>query len=122
MSCNENALSIGRSQGFSHLSPVLWERGIAIDLKEYSIDEHKIDRSNSVSINGQDIMEMLSERCDFFIFCRSCTDLTRESTECRAFVYKNKAYESIPEIILDEAILREAGTNMISFEEDLSWK
>jgi len=115
-------LSIGRSQGFSHLSPVLWERGIAIDLKEYSIDEHRIDWSNSVFINGQDIMEMLSERGDFFLFGRSCTDLTRESTECRAFVYKNKAYEPIPEIILDEAILREAGTNMISFEEDLSWK
>jgi hypothetical protein len=29
--------------------------------------------------------------------------------ECRAFVYKNKPYEPIPEIILDEAILREAG-------------
>jgi len=76
VSCNENALSIGRSQGFSHLSPVLWERGIAIDLKESSIDEHRIDWSNSVFINGQDIMEMLSERGDFFIFCRSCTDLT----------------------------------------------
>ena len=62
-----------------------------------------------MSINGQDIMEMLSERCDFFIFCRSCTDLTGKPTECRAFIYKNRAYESIPEIMLDEAVLREAG-------------
>jgi len=52
---------------------------------------------------------MLSERCDFFIFCRSCTDLTGKPTECRAFIYENRAYESIPEIMLDEAVLREAG-------------
>jgi hypothetical protein len=109
VSCNENALSIGRSQGFSHLSPVLWEWGIAIDLKGYSIDKHRIDWSNSVSINGQDIMKMLNERGDFFIFCRSCTDITGKPTECGAFVHKNKAYESIPEKMLDEAILRKAG-------------
>ena len=101
-------MSVWCSQGFSHLSPVPWERGVIIDLEEHSIAEHRIDRSNSVSINGQDIMEM-NECGDIFIFCRSCTDLTGKPTGCRDFIGKNNAYESIPEEMLEKIILREAG-------------
>ena len=52
---------------------------------------------------------MLSERGDFFIFCRSCTDLTGKPTGCGDFIGKNNAYESIPEEMLEKIILREAG-------------
>jgi hypothetical protein len=63
-------------------------------------------------INGRDVIELLNERSDIFTFCRSCTDLLGRPTECRAFIYKNKAYESIPEDMLMTAILREAGVTV----------
>ena len=88
--------------------PVLNERGIDIDLKEHLLDESRIDHSNTVTINGKDILRLLNERDDIFTYCRSCTALTGRPTECRAFIYKNMAYESVPEEMLREAILQEA--------------
>ena len=88
--------------------PILTERDIVVDLKAHLLDESRIDHSNTVTINGKDILELLHERDDIFTFCRSCTALTGKPTECRAFIYKNKAYESIPEEMLREAILQEA--------------
>jgi hypothetical protein len=88
--------------------PALNERDIVVDLKAHLLDESRIDHSNTVTINGKDIVEMLHERADIFTFCRSCTTLTGKPTECRAFIYKDKAYESIPEEMLRDAILREA--------------
>jgi len=85
--------------------PTLTERDIVVDLKAHVLDESRIDYSNTVTINGKDILEIMNERDDIFTYCRSCTTLTGKPTECRAFIYKNKAYESIPEEMLREAIL-----------------
>jgi len=99
-------------KALERVTHVLQARGISIDLKEHPLDESAIDRSNSVVINGRDILEVLNERGDIFTFCRSCSDLLGKPTECRVFIYKNKAYESIPEDMLVTAILREAGVTV----------
>jgi hypothetical protein len=88
--------------------PVLHERDILVDLKAHLLDESRIDHSNTVTINGRDIVEQLHERADIFTYCRSCTTLTGTPTECRAFIYKDKEWKSIPEERLRDAILLEA--------------
>lgn len=88
--------------------PALTERDIVVDLKEHLLPESRIGHSNTVTINGKDILELLHERDDIFTFCRSCTTLTGKPSECRAFIYKSRAYESIPEEMPGEAILLEA--------------
>jgi len=88
--------------------PILTERDIVVDLKAHLLDESRIEHSNTVTINGKDILNLLNERDDIFTFCRSCTTITGKPTECRAFIYKDKAYEAIPEEMLREAILQEA--------------
>ena len=108
--CSESYQAIRKA--LERVSRVLQDRGISIDLKEHPLDESRIDRSNSVIINGRDVIELLNERGDIFTFCRSCTELIGRPTECRAFIYKNKAYESIPEDMLMTAILREAGVTV----------
>jgi hypothetical protein len=105
--CHDSGLSIRKA--LDRVSRVLRERGITIELKEHRLDESGLDRSNTVTINGRDIMDLLNERGGIFTFCRSCTDLTGKPTECRIFIYKHKAYESIPEDMLVDALLREAG-------------
>lgn len=91
------------------VAPVLGERGVSVELKEHQVSEDSIDQSNFVTVNGRDIMELLEERSDIFTFCRSCTDLSGRPSECRTFIYRNRAYESIPEEMLEEALYREAG-------------
>ena len=105
--CGDSFQAIRRA--LERVSGVLQERGIAVELKEHRLDESMLDRSNTVSIGGRDIMEVLRERGDIFTYCRSCTDLTGRPTECRAFIYKGKAYESIPEDMLVDALLQVAG-------------
>jgi len=88
--------------------PTLAERDIVVDLKAHLLDESRIDHSNTVTINGKDILHLLNERADIFTYCRSCTTITGKPAECRAFIYKSIAYESVPEEMLREAILQEA--------------
>ena len=106
--CSDSLQVIERT--VEKMRPVLIERGIAVDVEVHLIDESRIDHSNTVTINGKDILKMLDERDGIFTFCRSCTRLTGKPTECRVFIYKKKAYESLPEEILREAILLEAST------------
>lgn len=91
------------------VAPVLREQGVSLELKEHTVGENNRDQSNFVTINGRDIMELLDERSDIFTFCRSCTDMSGTPTECRTFIHRNRAYESIPEEMLEEALYREAG-------------
>lgn len=79
------------------------------ELKEHTVGENNRDQSNFVTVDGRDIMELLDERSDIFTFCRSCTDLSGTPMECRTFIHRNRAYESIPEEMLEEALYREAG-------------
>jgi hypothetical protein len=105
--CEESYRTIRHAIG--KVSSQLKERGVSVDLREHRLDEATMEQSNSVSINGKDIMILLQERDDIFSYCRSCTELTGTPTECRTFIYRSKAYESIPEEMVIEALLREAG-------------
>ena len=78
-----------------------------IELKEYSLDEDRIDLSNTVKVNGKDIMDILGERQRVLNACPSCSDLIGKETECNTYVYKGKIYDSLPEEMLKEAIYRE---------------
>jgi hypothetical protein len=78
-----------------------------IELKEYSLGEDRIDLSNTVKVNGKDIMDILGEKQRVLNACPSCTDLIGKETECNTYVYKGKIYDSLPEEMLKEAIYRE---------------
>lgn len=78
-----------------------------IELKEYSFGEDKIDLSNTVKINGKDIMDILGEKQRVLNACPSCTDLIGKETECNTYVYEGKIYDSLPDEMLKEAIYRE---------------
>jgi len=78
-----------------------------IELKEYSLGEEKIDLSNTVKVNGTDIMDILGERQRVLNACPSCSDLIGKETECNTYVYKGKIYDSLPDEMLKEAIYRE---------------
>jgi hypothetical protein len=96
------------------VTPVLREQGIAVELKEHRVGEDNEDQSNFVTVNGKDIMELVNERSDIFTHCRSCTELSRKPSECRTFIYRHRAYESIPEEMLEEALYRETGVSVAS--------
>jgi hypothetical protein len=78
-----------------------------IELKEYSLGEDRLDLSNTVKVNGRDIMDILGERQRVLNACPSCTDLIGKETECNTYVYKGKIYDSLPDEMLKEAIYRE---------------
>jgi hypothetical protein len=106
--CDESYQVIKRT--VEKMLPILTERDIVVDLKAHLLDESRIDHSNTVTINGKDILNLLNERDDIFTYCRSCTTITGKPTECRAFIYNDKAYESIPEEMLRDAILQVASS------------
>ncbi len=95
-------------QAVEKLSGSLRERGVTVDLRAHKLDDSHVEQSNRVSINGKDIMTILREREGIFSYCRSCTELSGQPTECRTFIYRNRAYESVPEEMIIEAILKEA--------------
>jgi hypothetical protein len=78
-----------------------------VELKEYSLGEDRIDLSNTVKINGKDIMDILGEKSRFLTACPSCTDLIGKETDCNSYVYKGKIYDSLPDEMLREALYRE---------------
>ncbi len=106
--CGESYQAILRA--VEELSSSLREQGIAIDLLTHGLDEDRREESNTVVINGKEVTAMLKERDGIFSYCRSCTELTGRPTECRTFIYRSRAYESVPEEMIREAILKEAAS------------
>lgn len=84
------------------------DKDLEIELKEYSLDEDRIDLSNTVKINGRDIMDILGEKKRVLTVCPSCTDLIGKETECNSYIYKGKIYDSLPDEMLKEALFIEA--------------
>jgi Domain of unknown function (DUF2703) len=83
---------------------------IEVELKENSLGEDMIDLSNTVKINGRDIMDILGEKQRVLTACPSCTDLIGKETECNSYCYNGKIYDSLPDEMLKEALYREAYT------------
>lgn len=77
-----------------------------VELKEYSLEEDRINLSNTVKINGKDIMDILGEKKMVLTACPSCTDLIGQETDCNSYVYKGKIYDSLPDEMLMEALYR----------------
>lgn len=82
-------------------------KDIEIELKEYSLEEDRIELSNTVKINGRDIKDILGEKKNVLTACPSCSDLIGKTTDCNSFVYKGKIYDSLPEEMLKEALYKE---------------
>ncbi len=80
--------------------------GIEVELKESSLGEDKIDLSNTVKVNGRDIMDILEEKQRVLTACPSCTDLIGKETECNSYIYKGKINDSLPDEMLQEALYR----------------
>ncbi len=104
--CEDSCRTIEKA--IEKVSDTLRERDISIDLREHKLDDSRMEQSNSVLINGKDVMMILKERDGIYSYCRSCTELSGQPAECRTFIYRNRAYESIPEEMVIEALLREA--------------
>ncbi|HOV89085.1 MAG TPA: DUF2703 domain-containing protein [Syntrophorhabdaceae bacterium] len=77
---------------------------IHVELKEISLNEDSIDKSNTVRINGKDIMDILEKKQRVLTKCPSCSDLIGKETNCNSYVYKGKIYDSLPEEMLREAL------------------
>jgi hypothetical protein len=84
-----------------------------IELIETSLGEDRVDLSNTVRINGKDIMGILGEEGRVLTDCPSCTELIGVETLCNTYTYKGGIYDSLPEKMLTEALNRE-------IEEDVS--
>ncbi|HOJ43892.1 MAG TPA: DUF2703 domain-containing protein, partial [Syntrophorhabdaceae bacterium] len=81
--------------------------GMDIELEEIIVDEDRIDISNTVKINGRDIMDIMEEKMRILTDCPSCSDLIGRKTACNSYIYRGKIYESLPETMLKEAIYRQ---------------
>ena len=79
-----------------------------IELREYLLDEEQIDSSNSVKINGRDIMDILGEKQRPLTPCQSCTDLIGREISCNTYLFRGRIYEALPDEMLKEALYREA--------------
>jgi hypothetical protein len=79
---------------------------IDVEVKEYSLGEDRLDLSNTVKINGEDIMDILGEKKRVLTACPSCADLIGQETDCNSYLYKGKIYDSLPDEMLMEALYR----------------
>ncbi|MBP1749471.1 MAG: hypothetical protein H6Q52_2010 [Deltaproteobacteria bacterium] len=61
--------------------------GIDIVLKEIILAEDMIALSNTIKINGKNIMDMLGESKSVLSSCASCSELIGVDTECNTYVY-----------------------------------
>ena len=78
-----------------------------IELRETALGKDKLDVSNTVRINGKDIMDILGEKAKVLTDCPSCTELIGIETACNTYSYKGGTYDSLPEKMLMEALYRE---------------
>jgi hypothetical protein len=79
-----------------------------IELRETSLGEDRIDVSNTVKVNGKDIMDIFGEKQRVLTDCPSCTELIGLETLCNTYAYKGAIYDALPEEMLKEALYREA--------------
>lgn len=92
------------------IKPLLKTKNIELELKETLLDEKHIDLSNTVRINGKDIMNLLNEKHGTMTECPSCSELIGKATSCKTFVYFGDTHDALPEKMLWEAILKEASS------------
>lgn len=75
-----------------------------LEVKEILLDEKDIGLSNTLRINGRDIVDILGEGLKMMNSCPSCSELIGKETFCNTFAYKGKTYDAVTEEMLTEAI------------------
>jgi hypothetical protein len=104
--CTDSSEAI--KQAIHDLKGGLESVGVRIEFKEVLLNEDRIHLSNTVLINGKDIIETLGEKQPVMTPCPSCSELTGKETDCKSFMYKGNQYNSITKSMLVEAIMKEA--------------
>jgi len=104
--CSDSSESI--KSVIEKIKPLLKTKNIELELKETLLGEKNIDLSNTVRINGKDIMNLLNEKYGTMTECPSCTELIGKATSCKTFVYSGDTHDALPEKMLLDAILKEA--------------
>jgi hypothetical protein len=79
---------------------------IEVELKENSLGKDRIDLSNTLKINGKDIMDILGEKLRVLTACPSCSEMIGAETDCNSYAYKGKIYDSLPAEMLREAMYK----------------
>jgi hypothetical protein len=87
------------------MKPALGSVKINLEIKETILPEDQIALSNSVRVNGKDVMDILGEKKPALAACPSCSALTGKDVCCGTFMYKGRAFESAPEAMIEEAII-----------------
>ena len=65
-----------------------------IELQEQILNVQQISQSNSIEINGKPLEQLLNVTIGKSS-CDSCSDLTKEKTECRTLITDSCTYETI---------------------------
>jgi len=79
---------------------------VQITLKEINLTEKEIEESNRIFINGIPLEDILPETKVSQNICPSCSDLLGSSTCCRTIIHTGKAYETIPQRLIREAVCK----------------
>lgn len=96
------------------MGPPLKNVKVDLELKETALKEDQMALSNSVLINGMDIMELLGEGDPATTLCPSCSELCGKDTNCRTFRFQGKESDCVTEEMLEAAIVNAASTPNVS--------
>ena len=87
------------------LRKALREEGIAVDFKTKKLPLSKLAQSNSITINGKDVEELVNGKKKARLSaCRGCSEIMESPCECRTYVYRGKRHSYIPQAMIREAI------------------
>lgn len=84
-------------------------RGVEIKLKETTLSEDEISKSNLILINGRPIEDILPDAERSESGCCSCSELTGKEESCRTILQFGEVFETIPQKLIREAICEIAG-------------
>lgn len=78
---------------------------VDIELKEIPLAESEIHKSNTLKINGTDIMAILDNSKPVMTECPDCSAIIGKKVECAAYNYGGKDSDIISEQMIEDAIL-----------------
>jgi len=82
-------------KGIEYIKDKYSDKSIKIILKDTKLNEKDIELSNWIKINGKPINKIIQIE-EVHNYCKSCSDLVGRDSTCKAVIYKEKSYNSIP--------------------------
>ena len=84
----------------------LMKKGVAVAFKEKKLPLSRLSESNSVWINGRDLMDLLEKKDAVRkkSRCYGCSRLMQRPCECRTYAYRGKRYPYITQSMVREGI------------------